>query len=100
MSFQLTNYEEVLDLITNDNNWSFDADMVDFSIPSIQQERVVTDSNVTSSLNITSDDRSRFIARPYPPLSYNGFIHEHDRPYAQFGHLGKYLFHSFIHSFN
>ena len=35
------------------------------------------------------------LSRPYPPLAMDGFIDEHDRPYSQYGHLGKYdSFHS------
>lgn len=29
--------------------------------------------------------------RSYPPILQTGIIHDHDRPYAEYGHLGKIL---------
>lgn len=30
------------------------------------------------------------VSRPYPPISFDGFVTEHDRPYSEYGHLGSH----------
>lgn len=43
----------------------------------------------------STDQRASLIVKhPYPPIYRRGVVMDHDRPYADFGHLGSFLFHS------
>ena len=48
--------------------------------------------NLIPSMNtrITTDNMAHH-ARPYPPVMQSGMIDEHDRPYAEYGHLGNVI---------
>lgn len=53
--------------------------------------------NLIPSINtrITTDNMAHH-ARPHPPMMQSGMIDEHDRPFAEYGHLGNLIIFVFV----
>ena len=58
-----------------------------------QDQRLpVIDLDQAEGKSIHSGVSTSSSGRPYPPVERRGVIHEHDRPFAEYGHLGTHRF--------
>jgi hypothetical protein len=53
----------------------------------VNNRPTVTDMNVNQTSTITIAAAG---SHPYPPINQTGQVAEHDRPYADYGHLSMY----------
>lgn len=68
-------------------------EMVDMIIDLLNQtshprSTVIHVNNVS---NTEQSPKTNISTHPYPPINQTGPIHDHDRPYAEYGHLGKHF---------
>jgi hypothetical protein len=52
-----------------------------------------TTSNIVNDSGTDREEASNAVnsTRPYPPINQTGVVEDHDRPYADYGHLGMFL---------